>query len=205
MTQPAIWGVCGGSGSGKTTLARGLFERLGSRAGFVAIDSYYNDLSHLTIAQRDDINFDHPDSLDLDLFVDHLDRLRAGLAIDVPRYDFGVHSRSAGTDRLVPVDIVITEGILLLADERIRERLDVAIFIDVDSEVRLERRVARDVAERGRTEESVRDVFASVVQPMEELFVLPMREHADVMLHHPFDLDDAAQRLLTEFASQTPE
>lgn len=205
MTQPAIWGVCGGSGSGKTTLARSLYERLGDRAGFVAIDSYYKDLGHLSLAERNEVNFDHPDSLDLDLFVEHLDVLRRGESVEVPRYDFSVHSRSEGTDLLSPVDVIITEGILLLADERIRDRLDVAIFLDVDATLRLERRVARDVAERGRTEEGVRQVFASVVQPMEELFVLPMREHADVVLEHPFDLDDATSRLLTAHAPAESE
>lgn len=204
MTRPAIWGVCGGSGSGKTTLARALFQRLGDRAGFVAIDSYYNDLAHLSIEQRNLVNFDHPDSLDLDLFVAHLDALRSGMAVEVPRYDFGVHSRTAGADRLEPAEVVITEGILLLADERIRDRLDVIVFLDVPADVRLERRVARDVAERGRTEEGVREVFATVVQPMEELFVLPMREHADTVLAHPFDLVDATRHLLEVIGPETP-
>ncbi len=198
--RPSIWGVCGGSGSGKTTLARSLFDRLGDRAGFVAIDSYYKDLGYLTLEQRDQVNFDHPDSLDLDLFVEHLDQLRAGQTVEIPRYDFSVHSRSTGTDPLAPRDVVITEGILLLADPRIRARLDVAIFLDVDPDVRLERRVARDVAERGRTEAGVREVFSSVVQPMEQLFVLPMGQHADVIFEHPFDLGEATTRILTEFA-----
>ncbi len=197
--RPEIWGVCGGSGSGKTTLARQLLKELGDTADFLALDSYYRDLSHLTFAERCDVNFDHPDSLDLDLFVEHLDLLRAGTTIEVPRYDFSQHSRSAGTDTLVPKSIVIADGILLLADERIRDRLDVAIFLDVPAGIRLERRVARDVAERARVAAEVREVFEQVVQPMEQLFVLPMQAEATAVVSYPFDAAAAAEELLERY------
>lgn len=182
-------GICGGSGAGKTTLTRHLLERLGEeRVSVLAFDAYYRDQGHLTAEERSRINYDHPDSLDHQLFADHLDELRAGRDVDVPVYDFATHTRTGHHRRIDARDVVLVEGILLFAFREITERLDVRVFIDVPHRIRLERRVLRDVAERGREPDDVRRQFAQTVAPMHDEFVQRHRHQATrvVRLGDPF-------------------
>lgn len=197
MRETVLLGVCGGSGSGKSTFTHHLTERLGRhRVSVLPLDAYYRDLGHLSFEERLAVNFDHPDSLDHELFEAHLDELCSGRAAEVPHYDFSRHSRAEGCDVVAPRPIVVVEGILLLAFPGIRERLHRTVFLDVPAAVRLERRVARDVRERGRVDHEVRAVFAEVVQPMHERFVEPGRAWADHVIHFEDDPVAVVERLL---------
>ncbi len=183
-------GVCGGSGSGKTTLAHRLVDALGPQAATcVSFDSYYRDHSHLTVEQRATVNFDHPDSLDVDLLVDHLQSLKAGTEVAVPVYDFASHTRSGDLEIVHPRRFVLIEGILLFAFAQIRDNLDHLIFRHCPDQVRAARRFKRDVEQRGRTPESVRAQWLETVQPMHEVYVQPFASHADLVTSHSQDLD----------------
>ena len=172
MTSPILLGIAGGSCSGKTTFARRLAELLADVGVLmIAFDSYYRPLDHLPLAERHAVNFDHPDSLDGDLLLEHLRALRRGIAIERPIYDFATHARQAGTERGQPMPVVLVDGILLLAFPELVEALDHSVFIDAPEEVRLARRLARDTVERGRSEASVRAQFAATVAPMHDLYV----------------------------------
>ena len=175
-----VFGICGGSGAGKTTLTRRLVQRLGPGAvSVLAFDAYYRDLGHLPFAERRRRNFDHPDSLDGELFLQHLDALRQGSDVDVPVYDFSSHTHSGRFERVRATPLLLVEGILLLAFEEAAGRLDYSIFMDVPQEVRLRRRIHRDVTERGRPEAHVRRQFAATVAPMHDEFVQPSGRRAD--------------------------
>jgi uridine kinase len=191
MTEPVatVCGICGGSGAGKTTLTRHLLSQLGpQRVSVLAFDAYYRDLSHISPAERQHRNYDHPESLDHELFLQHLDQLRAGRDVDVPEYDFVTHTLTGGSTRVEARPAVIVEGILLFAFDEIVERLDLTVFLDIAVEIRLARRIHRDVTERGRDADDVRRQFAETVVPMHELFVDPNRGRADriVELGEPF-------------------
>jgi uridine kinase len=189
-------GVCGGSGSGKTTLAHRLAEALGpDQATCVSFDSYYRDYSQLTVEQRARVNFDHPDSLDVDLLVNHLQQLKAGHEVAVPVYDFATHTRSDHIEMVQPRPFVLIEGILLFAFEEIRHHLDHLIFRHCPDEVRAARRFERDVKERGRTPESVKAQWAETVLPMHRRYVEPFAEYADVVTTHGQDLDEVVAGL----------
>lgn len=195
-------GICGGSGSGKTTLANRVAQRLGRDRGnkgasVLSFDAYYHDRSDLTVEQRATINYDHPDALDHDLLIEHLGLLRSGQAVDVPVYDFTSHCRS---DELVVVeatDVVIVEGILLLASNRVRDMLDLRIFRRCPEDVRFDRRIVRDLAERGRSLSSVEAQLDATVKPMHDRFVEPFADHADIVTEHDDDLDDVTERITT--------
>lgn len=180
--RSTVLGVAGGSGAGKTTLVDGVVSRLGDRAAVLWFDEYYHDLVHLDPAERATVNFDHPDSLDGGLLIEHLDGLLAGRAVDVPVYDFSTHTRTTLTRRVEPRPVVVVDGILVLAVPEVRRRLDLAVFVDAPEAVRLARRMDRDVAERGRTPESVRAQFAATVGPMHDEFVAPSGGRADLRL-----------------------
>lgn len=192
-----VFGICGGSGAGKTTLTRRLIERIGdAEASVLAYDAYYRDLSHLPFAERRRCNYDHPDSLDSELFLEHLDALRRGIAVDVPVYDFSTHTLSGRFERVEAARLLLVEGILLLALAEAVERLDYSIFLDVPEDVRLQRRIHRDMTERGRPEDHVRQQFAATVAPMHDAFVQPSRHRAD-RIAAVTDVADLADELTT--------
>jgi uridine kinase len=179
---PLVIGVVGGSGSGKTTVVRAIHESVGSRAALLDQDAYYRDLAHLTLEERKLVNFDHPDSIDTALFVEHVHRLAAREPIDKPVYDFAAHTRGHGTVRVEPGDVIVVDGILLFADERLRELFDLRIFVDVADDVRFIRRLQRDLAERGRSVENIIEQYLRTVRPMHLEFVEPSKRHAHVIL-----------------------
>lgn len=180
--SPLLIGVVGGSGSGKTTVARAIYDFLPMNAAFIDMDAYYRDLSHLGLEARRQINFDHPDSIDTDLMVAHLLELRSGRSIRKPTYDFAAHTRAAATVEIEPRDVVVVDGILLFAEERLRELFDIKIFVDVDDDVRFIRRLQRDVAERGREMEDIIRQYLATVRPMHLEFVEPSKRYADVII-----------------------
>jgi uridine kinase len=181
--RPILLGVAGGSGSGKTTVVRRLVEAIGPGAVVVLHhDSYYRDASHLPREERARINYDHPDALETDLLVEHLGRLLAGHAVEMPVYDFAEHVRRAETVRIEPRPVIILDGILILWDARLRELMDVKLFVDADADVRLDRRLRRDMAERGRSAESVLTQYMATVRPMHLEFVEPSKRYADVII-----------------------
>ncbi len=192
-------GIAGGSCSGKTTFARGLVDPLRDLGvTSISFDSYYRPLGHLTKAERDRVNFDHPDSLDDALLVDHLRELRAGRSVQQPVYDFSTHSRLPDPVTLHPNPVVLVDGILLLAFPALVQTLDVSLFIHAPEDTRLSRRIARDTAERGRSRESVLRQFAETVAPMHELFVEPSATHASRRVAWGVDLDAEVVRLVDE-------
>jgi uridine kinase len=176
-------GVAGGSGSGKTTVARRILERIGfDRVAYVPHDAYYHDLSHLPPAERGQLNFDHPDSLDNDLLIVHLQELQVGRAVEIPVYDFKTHSRVAETRHVDPQPVILVEGILIFADKRLRDLMNVKIFVDTDADIRLIRRLQRDISERGRSAESVINQYLRTVRPMHLEFAEPSKRYADVII-----------------------
>ncbi|HLS46881.1 MAG TPA: uridine kinase [Gemmatimonadales bacterium] len=179
---PLVIGVVGGSGSGKTTVVRAIQEEAGPESALLDQDAYYLDLAHLTLEERRLVNFDHPDSIDTDLFIRHVRELMARKPVDKPIYDFAAHTRGEGTVRVEPRDLVLVDGILLFADARLRELFDLKIFVDVADDVRFIRRLRRDLAERDRTVENVIDQYLRTVRPMHLEFVEPSKRHADIIL-----------------------
>ncbi len=178
-----IIGICGGTGSGKTTVASKILEHIDS--GAVALlqqDNYYKELADLPIEERARQNFDHPDSLDMDLFVEHLRRLKSGQAIDRPVYDFTIHTRSRQTVRVEPKPVVLVEGILIFDNKPLRDLMDIKIFVDTDPDLRFIRRLHRDITERARTVESVINQYLNTVRPMHLEFVEPSKRYADVII-----------------------
>ncbi len=178
-----VIGIAGGTGSGKTTVAENVVRRLALDAvTVVQQDAYYRDLSDLAPPQRDLRNFDHPDSIEHELFAGHVARLKAGQPVEQPVYDFTTHSRTSETRRLVPRDVVIAEGILLFHYPELRLLLDIKIFVDTPADIRLLRRIMRDIRERGRTLDSVTEQYVQTVRPMHEEFVEPSKRWADVII-----------------------
>ena len=178
-----VIGVAGGSGSGKTTVVRRIVDSLGpEHVTLLDHDRYYRDRNDLRLEERAALNYDHPDSLETDLMVQHMRRLKAGQAVEAPRYDFTRHARLTEKDTVQPRRALIVEGILILTDAALRELMDIKVFVDTDSDTRFIRRLQRDVAERGRTMESVIDQYQSTVKPMHREFVEPSKRYADVII-----------------------
>lgn len=193
-------GICGGSGSGKTTLAARIVSRIRASRGFEAatvasFDAYYHDQVHLPLGERATVNYDHPDSLDAELLGRHLRELHAGNDVAVPVYDFESYTRTSEL-RLVPAaDIVVVEGILLFSFEAVRSQLDFSVFRDCPESVRFERRIGRDMAERGRSRASILTQLAATVKPMHDRYVQPFLSRADYVTHHGEDLQDAGRQI----------
>ena len=176
-------GIAGGSGSGKTTVARKIAETLSpASVAFIDMDAYYRNHVELTLDERRRVNWDHPDAFDVDLLVSQLASLARGEAIDKPVYDFVSHLREERTVRIPPADVVVLDGMLLLVDARVRELCDVKVFVDTDADVRLIRRIRRDMARRGRPLEEILEQYLSTVQPMHLQFVEPSKRYADIIV-----------------------
>ena len=181
--KPLIIGVAGGTGSGKSTFARKVAAALdASSVAFVDMDAYYHNYAHLPMEERRHINWDHPNAFDWDLLLAHLAALGRGVAIEKPTYDFVEHLRMQDTVHVRAADVVVVDGILLLADKRIRELCDVKVFVDADADIRLIRRLRRDMTERGRPLEEILDQYLTTVQPMHLEFVEPSKRYADVIV-----------------------
>jgi uridine kinase len=182
-TAQLVIGIAGGTGSGKTTVANAILERVGAdRIAYLPHDAYYKDLRSLPPAQRDAINFDHPNSLETELMIEHVETLKAGQPIELPVYDFTNHTR---TEQCIPIEphaVVLVEGILIFVEARLRELFDVKLYVDTDADVRFIRRLQRDISERGRTTESVIHQYQTTVRPMHLEFVEPSKRYADVII-----------------------
>ena len=180
---PLVIGIAGGSGSGKTTVAQEILNRVGpDRIAYIQHDSYYKDLTGLPPAQRAEVNFDHPHSLETELLAEHIAALRHLQPVEVPIYDFSTHSRTAQTFTVAPRGVIIVEGILIFAEAELRKLFDVKLFVDTDPDLRLIRRLQRDIAERGRTTESVIKQYMATVRPMHLEFVEPSKRYADIII-----------------------
>ena len=178
-----IIGICGGTGSGKTTIARRIVQDVGAtNVVLVEQDSYYRNLADMPLDERHQANFDHPDSIDSEMLVNHLKRLKNGQSIEMPVYDFKSHVRSGSADHIDPKPVVIVEGILIFSEPRVLDLLDVRVFVDTPDDVRFIRRLQRDIGERGRTVESVVAQYFTTVRPMHFEFVEPSKRHADLII-----------------------
>ncbi len=178
-----IIGICGGTGSGKTTIARAIVEAVGAEnVVLVEQDSYYRNLADMPLDERHQANFDHPDSIDSDMLVNHLLRLKQGLQVEMPLYDFKTHTRSNRIEIIEPEQVVIVEGILIFAETRVLDLLDVRVFVDTPDDIRFIRRLQRDIKERGRTVESVIGQYYRTVRPMHHEFVEPSKRYADIII-----------------------
>ena len=181
--KPLVIGIAGGSGSGKSTVARKVAESLrAASVAFIDMDAYYRDFAHLPLEERRRINWDHPDAFDIDLLVRQLTSLVAGEAIEKPVYDFVSHVRSGTTQRTEPATVIVLDGILLFVDERVRGLCDVKVFVEAEADVRLIRRIRRDMRQRGRALDEILEQYLSTVQPMHLQFVEPSKRYADVII-----------------------
>jgi len=183
MKKPILIGITGGTGSGKTTVAEAIHSAFeGNSITMIMQDSYYKDQSHITFEERLKTNYDHPHSIDMDHLIRDLKSLMSGQSIDMPVYDFAEHTRKSETIRIVPTDIIIVEGILVLDDKNLRDLLDIKIYVDTDADIRILRRMQRDINERGRSMESVINQYLNVVRPMHEQFTEPTKRYADIII-----------------------
>ena len=183
MEKPILIGITGGTGSGKSTIADALYSNFSKdRITMIQQDMYYKDQSHLSMEERVKTNYDHPMAFDNDLLVEHLQKLIKGEAIEKPRYDFTIHNRAKDTTTVEPREIIIVEGILILEDERIRDLFDIKVYVDTDADIRILRRLVRDINERGRTVESVIDQYLKMVRPMHMEFTEPTKRYADIII-----------------------
>ena len=183
MKRPIFIGITGGTGSGKSTIAKEIYRQFGEDCiAMIEQDSYYKDQSHLSMEDRVKTNYDHPNAFDNNLLVSHLESLLNGHSIQKPSYDFSIHNRIEDTTKVEPKEIVIVEGILILEDPRIRELLDIKIYVDTDADVRIIRRMVRDINERVRTMESVINQYLNVVKPMHNQFTEPTKKFADIII-----------------------
>jgi uridine kinase len=181
--RPIVVGVAGGTGSGKTTIVTEILKDFGTQdVLLIQHDSYYRDRSHLSSEERANVNYDHPDALESSLLVEHLEHLSAGEAVEIPIYDFVTHTRRPEVHQVKPCKVIVVEGILILADSRLRDLFDIKVFVDTDADIRFIRRLERDIAERGRTRESVVAQYVQTVRPMHLEFVEPSKRYADVIV-----------------------
>ncbi|WP_312712304.1 uridine kinase [Proteiniclasticum ruminis] len=183
MRKPILIGITGGTGSGKSTVAKSIYRNFKKESiAIIMQDSYYKDQSHLTFDERTKTNYDHPHAFDTPLLIEHLETLLRGEAIEMPIYDFTVHNRKKETIKEEPKDIIIVEGILILEDKKLRDLFDIKIYVDTDADIRILRRLTRDIRDRGRTLESVIEQYLSVVRPMHLQFIEPTKRYADLIV-----------------------
>ena len=182
MKDILVIGIAGGTGSGKTTLMDNLVKRFSDDVTVLSHDNYYHRRDDMTLEERSKVNYDEPAALETDLMVRHLDLLRQGQAIECPVYDFSQHNRSNKTTTIEPKRVIIVEGILIFEDDALRDLMDIRIFVDTDADVRLGRRILRDVEERGRTLQSVLEQYQTTVKPMHEMYVEPSKKHAHLVV-----------------------
>ncbi|MEC9488279.1 MAG: uridine kinase [Halanaerobium sp.] len=202
-----IVGVAGGTGSGKTTLARTLVKKLGREdVLLIPHDSYYRERSNLTLEERKKINYDHPDAFETDLLIEHLEKLRAGQPVEMPTYDYTLHTRADKTILLNPKPIAIVEGIVVLAEEELRRQFDIKVYVDTDPDIRVLRRIRRDILDRGRTIESVHKQYLTTVKPMHDAFIEPSKRYADIIIpeggHNSVALSLLYSRLLEHLTQE---
>ena len=197
MTIPSfVIGIAGGTGAGKTTVSRLVTRDLGDSVTRIPLDNYYEDLSHLDFEERQSVNYDHPSAFEWDLLRDHLEALLEGQTVQMPQYDFGAHNRKDEHLTVEPTDVIVLEGILALYDDEINDMMDLRLFVETDADVRILRRIRRDVIERGRDLEGVIDQYLSTVKPMHEQFIEPSKKHADLII--PEGANSVAVNLLKE-------
>ena len=175
-------GIAGGTGSGKTTITRKIMKEFGEEACILHHDSYYKAHDDMSYEERTKLNYDHPDAFDTDLMLEHIRALKRGEAVETPTYDFTVHNRSSRTVKVKPARVLVVEGILIFADKVLCEEMDIKIFVDTDADVRILRRIVRDVRDRGRSLESVVNQYLTTVKPMHEQFVEPSKRNADIII-----------------------
>lgn len=177
-----VIGIAGGTGSGKTTITRKILERFGENVSVIRHDNYYKAHHEMSYEERSKLNYDHPDSLDTDLMIKHIKSLKEGKSVKCPVYDFTIHDRSDETEIINPTKVLIIEGILIFQDKRLCKEMDIKIFVDTDADVRILRRIIRDVKKRGRSLDSVVDQYLTTVKPMHEQFVEPSKKNADIII-----------------------
>ena len=175
-------GIAGGTGSGKSTITKRIVEHFGGNVSVVTHDNYYKAHDEMTYEERCMLNYDHPDAFENELMIEHLKQLKAGNSVQCPVYDYTVHNRSKDTIAIEPAKVIIVEGILILADKQLCDEMDIRVFVDTDADVRILRRIIRDVKKRGRTLDSVVDQYLTTVKPMHEAFVEPSKKNAHVII-----------------------
>ena len=182
MSNILTIGIAGGTGSGKTTITKRIMERFGGNVSVVNHDNYYKAHDEMTYEERCKLNYDHPDAFENDLMIEHLKQLKAGKSVRCPVYDYTVHNRSKDTVVIKPAKVILVEGILILADNELCDQMDIRVFVDTDADVRILRRIVRDVKKRERTLESVIDQYLTTVKPMHEAFVEPSKKNAHIII-----------------------
>ncbi|HAP15162.1 MAG TPA: uridine kinase [Lactococcus sp.] len=202
MKKPLIIGVTGGSASGKTSVSHAILSMFkDEKIAMIEHDSYYKDQSQLTFEERTKTNYDHPLAFDTDYLIAQLKELQNGRAVDIPTYDYAKHTRSEKTYRQEPVDVLIVEGILVLENEKLRNLMDIKVFVDTDDDVRIIRRIRRDIEERGRTLDSVITQYMTAVKPMYHQFIEPTKRYADVIIPEGVSNTVGVDILTTKIAS----
>lgn len=205
MRKPIIIGVTGGTGSGKTTVTRKIIEEFGDVSlAYIPQDAYYKDQSHLTMDERVLTNYDHPFAFDNDLLSEHIRQLLDGKAVQMPVYDFTQHNRAEETIRVEPKEVIIIEGILIFSDKELRDLMDIKVFVDTDDDIRIIRRIKRDMAERGRSLDSIIDMYTSIVKPMHEQFIEPTKKFADIIIPEGGSNNVAIDLMTTKIRSIIP-
>ena len=203
--KPLVSGIAGGTGSGKSTVARKVADALAaSSVAFVDMDAYYNDYSHLPMEDRRRINWDHPNSFDWELLLSHLRALASRQSIEKPQYDFVQHVRAPKSVHVGAANVIVIDGILLLADQRIRDLCDVKVFVDTDADIRLIRRLRRDILERGRPLDEILDQYLTTVQPMHLEFVEPSKRYADVIVPRGGHNEVAIEMIVANIRNRVP-
>ncbi len=200
-----VIGIAGGTGSGKTTLTRRLKERFGQEVSVIYYDNYYKRHDELPYEERCLLNYDHPDAFDTDLFIAHLQELKAGRSVECPVYDYSIHNRTDETVVVRPAPVIIVEGILIFASQQLCDLMDIKVFVDTDADVRILRRIVRDVNKRGRTLESVVNQYLTTVKPMHEQFVEPSKRRADIIIPEGGKNQVALEMLVRRVASHLGE